>query len=136
MALKITTTVRNNMLEAIRTAGGAGGNLLIYAGTQPTDANTAISTQVLLVTLPMATAFAAAASAGVLTLTTPTTTAVTGAGTQTATFFRMLNAASSATLFDGTVGTSGADLNFSTVSFSNGANISITAPFTITAGNP
>lgn len=133
MALQILTAVRNSMLEAIRTAGGAGGSLVIYTGTSP-GVNVA-ATGTLLVTLPIATTFAAAAASGAMTITTPTTTAVSSAGTLTAGYFRVLGATSNV-LFDGTVGTTGADLNFSTVSFSNGANISITAPFTITAGNP
>jgi len=132
MALAILTAVRNSMLNAITTAAGASGSLLVYTGTSP-GVNSA-ATGTLLVTLPITGSFAAAAASGVLTITTPTTTAVSSAGTLTAGYFRVLGATSNV-LFDGTVSTTGADLNFSTVSFSNGANISITAPFTITAGN-
>jgi hypothetical protein len=127
-----TTNAGLNSLAA--TANG--GTLNIYTGTQPADANTALSGNTLLVTLTLsATAFAngvASGSAGskVCTATANAITAGTGVATGTATFFRILTSGS-AVCIDGSVGTSGSDLNLSSTSISTGAVVSISS-FTIT----
>jgi hypothetical protein len=59
----------------------------------------------------------------------------TAASTGTATWFRIVQTDGSTHVLDGTVGTSGADLNLNTTSIVSGATVSITS-FTITAGNP
>lgn len=113
-----------------------GGTLNIYTGTQPTDANTAISGQTLLVTLTFsATAFGggvASGSAGskVVTATANAITSGTAVATGTAAWFRILTS-SSAVCIDGSVGTSGADLNLSSTAVSTGAVVSVSS-FTIT----
>lgn len=113
------------------------GTLLVYTGTQPTDANTAVSGQTLLVTLTFsATAFAGSVASGsagskVVTATANAITSGTGVATGTATWFRCLKSDASTVVLDGSVGTSGADLNFSSVAFSTGAVVSVSS-FTIT----
>jgi hypothetical protein len=106
------------------------GFLRIYDGTQPTDADTALGAQVLLAELIWnATAFGAASN-GVATAGAITADASANA-TGTATWFRALRSNGTSVLFDGSVGTAGADLNFNTVSFVTGANVSVSA-FTYT----
>ena len=113
------------------------GTLLVYTGSQPTDANTAIGAQTLLVTLTFGgTAFATAVASGsagskVVTATANAIGSATAVATGTATWFRCLKSDASTIGLDGSVGTSGADLNFSTVAFTSGALVSVSS-FTIT----
>lgn len=61
---------RNAALNSIRNlidAGAAGGKMKVYSGSRPTNANTAIGSQVLLGTLTFSSTSAPDASAGVLT---------------------------------------------------------------------
>jgi hypothetical protein len=106
------------------------GYLRLYSGTQPATADTAVTTQTLLAELRWnATAFGAASS-GVATANA--ITADTSAdNTGTATWFRALKSDGTTVVFDGSVGTSGADLNLNSTAISAGATVSVTA-FTYT----
>lgn len=118
-------TTRNTMLDDIDTAIGASGFLRIYDGTQPTDADTALGAQVKLAELPLsATAFGAAA-AGVMTANAITDDASADAA-GTASWFTLTTSAG-VRVVDGSVGTSGADLNLNSVTISAGANVSVSA---------
>lgn len=110
------------------------GTLKIYTGSQPTDANTALGAQTLLGTLTFAsTAFGASSASGsagskVVTATANTITDDTSAdNTGTATWFRALKSDGTTAVFDGSVGTSGCDLNLTTTSIVSGADISVTS---------
>ena len=129
MALGIVATTRNNMLDEITADIGASGLLRIYDGTQPATGGTATT---LLAELPLSATAAAAASGGVLTFSTITDDSSANA-TGTATWFRLATSAGAAVV-DGTVSTSGADLNFDSVSFVSGGTVAVSS-FTITAGN-
>ena len=129
MALGIVATTRNNMLDEITADIGASGLLRIYDGTQPATGGTATT---LLAELPLSATAAAAASGGVLTFSTITDDSSANA-TGTATWFRLATSAGAAVV-DGTVSTSGADLDFDSVSFVSGGTVSVSS-FTITAGN-
>jgi hypothetical protein len=102
------------------------GYLRIYDGTQPVDADTAISTQTLLAELRFNATASPAASAGVLTFNAITADSSANA-TGTATWFRALKSDGTTALFDGSVGTSGCDLNMNTVSIVSGAQVAITS---------
>lgn len=113
------------------------GFIDIYDGTQPTDANTAVGAQVKLARLTFsATAFPASttsgtapsrvASAAANAITSDTNADATG----TATWFRALKSDGTTAILDGTVGTSGADLNLSTTSIIAGGTVTVTG-FTI-----
>ena len=118
----------------------AGASLKIYDGTRPAT-GAAITTQNLLATLtfsaaPIPTAFSSDPLALVANLIVPPS--VSAAGTGTATWFRVTVKTTSpygglpsymagATVMDGDVGTSGADLNLSTVAFTPGMTVTITA---------
>jgi hypothetical protein len=112
-----------------------GGTLNIYTGTQPADANTALSGNTLLVTLTLGgTAFGigvASGSAGskVVTATANAITAGTGVATGTATWFRILTSGA-AVCIDGSCGASGCDLNLSSTAISVGAIVSVSS-FTV-----
>jgi hypothetical protein len=114
------------------------GKLRIYDGSQPTDANTAIGAQVQLAELTLSsTAFGASAASGsagskIVTATANTITDDSSAdATGTAAWFRVLKSNGTSIVFDGSVGTSGADLNLATVSIVSGADVAVTS-FTIT----
>lgn len=134
MALGIATTIRNNMLNQIRDAidgGGGAGTIKIYTGTRPAT-GAALSGNTLLGTLTCSDPCAAAASGGVLTFNSITQDAAADA-TGTATWARIEDSAA-AFVCDASVGTSGADINLSSVSITAGGPISITSA-TITAPN-
>ena len=131
--LKLSEGVRNAMLDAITTAVGTSAKWRIYDGAQPAGPGTAITTQVLLAELTCnASQFAAGAASGVLTLSAITQDS-SADNTGTAAWFRILTSGSVACI-DGTVGTSGADLNLNSVSITAAAIVQITAA-TFTAGN-
>lgn len=107
------------------------GYLRIYDGTQPTTADTAIGAQVLLAELRWnATAFGAAA-AGVATANAITSDASANAS-GTASWFRALKSDGSTVIFDGSVGTSAADLILATTAIVAAAIVDVSA-FTYTA---
>lgn len=102
------------------------GYIRIYDGTKAATADTAIGAQVLLAELRFgATAFGAAAN-GVATANAITSDSSANA-TGTATWFRVLKSDGTTVLWDGTVGTSGADLNLNTTSIVAGAAVSISS---------
>jgi len=132
MALSYIATLKNSMLDEITTAIGASGLLRIYDGTPPANADTALSGNTLLATLALSATAAPAASGGVLTFSTISDDTSADA-TGTASFFRLLTSGASAVV-QGTVGTSGSDINFNSVSFVTGGNVAVSS-LTITAGN-
>lgn len=134
MAISLATATRNAMANAavdlIDVGAGANGSIVIYDGTKPANADTALSGQQALATFNLdATAAFGAAAAGVATLAgTPLTT--TGSIAGTATWFRVYDAdgvATSNAVLDGSVATSGAELNLNTTTISVGVNVEITS---------
>ena len=102
------------------------GFLRIYDGTQAADANTALGAQQLLAELTFgATAFAGAV-AGVATANAIAADASANA-TGTATWFRALKTDGTTVVFDGSVGTSGANLNLNSTAISIGAQVAVTS---------
>lgn len=131
--LKYATNLRNAMLDAITTFAGGSALLRIYSGTQAATPATAIGAQVLLAELTCNATFAPGASGGVLTLNSVTSDASANA-TGTATWFRLVQSDGTTVVMDGTVGTSGCDLNINSTAISSGAEVAVTSA-TITAGN-
>jgi len=133
MALGYATALRNAQLDQItaRMDGGSGAALLrIYDGSRPATGGTATT---LLAQLTLTDPSAASASAGALTLSSIAQDASADA-TGTATWFRIVQSDGSTHVMDGSVGTSGADLNLNSTSITAGATVSVTS-FIITAGN-
>ena len=133
--LKYSASLKNAQQNQLTSTIGASCLINIYAGSQPASPDTAISSQTLLATLTGNATFAPASSAGVLTLnsiTNGTGLAAAGAGTS-ATFFRITTSGGTAHI-DGTVGTSGADLNLNNVSIAQNQTVSVTS-WTFTNAN-
>ena len=126
--LKYSASLKNAQQDAITTKLGANAVLNIYSGTQPTNPDTAIGAQVLLASLTCNATFAPAASGGVLTLNSISNgTGTAGASTgTTATWFRLTTSGAVAHI-DGSVGTSGADLNLNNTSIATGQTVSVTS---------
>lgn len=132
MALGLSTTIRNNRLAQISAAidGGSGAGLLrIYDGSRPATGGTATN---LLAELTFTDPCAPAPSGGVLTFSAITKDSSANA-TGTATWFRAVDSAGTFCV-DGSVGTSGADMNLNSVSISAGQEVAITSG-TFTEGN-
>jgi len=105
------------------------GKIEVYTGTQPA-ADGAI-TGTLLATMTFgATAFGASSSG---TATANAITSGTAGNTGTAGYFALVESGGTTVVGTGNVGTSGADLNFNSLSISSGATVSCSA-FTITGG--
>lgn len=106
--------------------GGSGAGVLkLYTATQPAGPDTAITSQTLLSTLTFSDPAFGAASNGVATASaiTPGTDDASG----TAAWAR-IETSSGTAVMDLTVGTSGSDLNFNSVTFTaSGASVSISS---------
>mgnify|MGYP000045872762 FL=1 len=111
------------------------GYLRIYDGTQPANADTAISTQTLLAELRFNADAAPVAVNGVLTFNAITQDSSAN-NTGTASWGRALKSDGTTVIFDGAVGTSGSDINLTgTVSIVAGAIVGVTsASFTVNKG--
>lgn len=102
------------------------GYLRVYSGSQPTNADTALGAQTLLAEARFNATSAPAASAGLLTFNAFTADSSIDA-TGTAAFFRALKSDGTTVVFDGSVGTSSADLVVNSVAFQSGAQFSVTS---------
>lgn len=130
MALGFSVPLRNAMADAITTFTGGSAKIEIYSGSRPATGG---SEGTLLAELTCNATFAPAASGGVLTLNAITQDTSANA-TGTASWFRLYKSDGTTHVFDGSVGTSGSDLNLNTVSLVSGGPVSITS-CTITIGN-
>lgn len=127
--IKEATALRNAQLDAITTAVGTSGFLKIYDGTQPTNPQTALGAQVLLVTLPLSATFAPASSSGVLTANAITTTNAVASSTAA---WYSLQSSGGSRIVEGSVGTATADIVLNTTTIVSGGPVAITS-FTYTA---
>jgi hypothetical protein len=124
--LQLSTASQNAEVNALVALANTG-YIRIYDGVQPANANTAVSTQVLLAELRFgATAFGASSSG------TATANAITddssANNTGTASWFRVLESNGTSVLWDGSVGAGGTfDLVLNTVSIVAAATVSITS---------
>lgn len=103
--------------------------LTIYSGTPPANVDAALSGNTVLAELEMSNpAFGAAVdiNPGARATANAITSDSSANATGTATFFRILDRNNTPRI-QGTVGTSGSDLNFNSVAFSSGATVSITS---------
>lgn len=130
MTWTTTVAVKNTQLTTYNTIVGATGTIKIYNGTAPTNADTALSGNTLLLSLPCSATFGATGS-GVFTVGAITPTNVTTGGT--ASFFRVVASDGTTVVGQGTVAVSGGDMNFAAgIIWNAGYTISETS-FTITA---
>lgn len=132
MTVRIANTVRNSRVDVINAAinaDAAAGRLKIYSGVKP--AKGGVPAGVLLADITLADP-AGSSAGGVLTFTVPVEDLSANA-TGTASFFYLEDGAGVFVL-DGDCGTSGSDLNLTTLSLVAGQPVEITS-FTITDGN-
>jgi hypothetical protein len=126
--MRVSIAVRDDMIDAF-TAALNGGSIRFYDGSRPATTETAISTQVLLVTLTFnATAFGASSSASASANAIGSgTVAATGA----ATWARLVNSSGTA-VADATVTATGGggDIQMDGVDFGAGGTVSLSS-FTI-----
>ena len=135
MAMKISTASADAALNAV----GAllnNGTLIIYSGTEPTTATTALAGNTILAQLTFgATAFGAPATddqdATARKITAAAITADASADNSgTATFFRAYKSTGTTTsdvVYQGTAGTSGQQLNLNDTALIQGGNVSISS---------
>ena len=101
------------------------GFIEIFTGTQPANANTALSGNTLLATLTFGSPAFGSAAAGVITANA--IASGTAAATGTATFARLYESNETTVVGDVAVGTSGAGINLNTTSIVTGGLVSVTA---------
>ncbi len=133
-ALSFSTALRTDIAGQIQTAAGSAAVLEIESGTAPSSCNTTDTGTVLVsITLP---ATFLTSSGGVATQAG--TWSGTASATGTASYYRIVSSSTSPTttcVVQGSVATTGADLNLSTTAISSGVTVTITG-YTYTAGNP
>lgn len=128
MTAKLAQLTANAMADALDTYANTGGagKIIIYNGTEPATADTALSGNTALATFTCSNPMFGAASSGTITLAgVPLTVAATATGT--ATFFRIFQNNGTTVVAQGTVGTSGQQLNLNTTSITSGVNVTITS---------
>ena len=128
MSFTLSDATKNAMLNTFTSTIGASPILRIYdnTGGVPANANAALSSQVLLGTLTFSATPFPGASSGSMAANAITQDSAADA-TGTAAFFRIYNSGGTICYAQGTVGTSGADLNLNTTSIVLGGPISITS---------
>ena len=131
MAIQYSTAVRNAMLDAIETTIGAAPKLRILTGAAPANC-AAAQTGTLLAELTLPADWASNAASGSKALLGSWSGSVTVAGT--AAHYRIVDNAGTTCHEQGTIATSGGDLNTTSTALTVGQVIVITAK-TLTAAN-
>lgn len=129
--LEYSNGTRNSQNQGLIAYAGTGAIFSLFTGTQPANANTAITSQVLLVSMVIAGVFGTDTNG---TLTLGAVTAGIAANTGTAAWFRIYKSDNSTVVMDGSVGLTGADLNLNSVSITALQTVGITSG-TIIRGN-
>ena len=122
--LKYSNGTRDAQQQGLITYAGSGAIIHIYEGTQPSNANTAISGQTLLVSLTVTGSFGTDSNG---TITLSSVANGTAVATGTAQFFRITQSDNSTVVMDGSVGTSGCDMNLNNTSIATSQVVSITS---------
>lgn len=122
--LKYSNGTRDAQQNGLITYAGSGAIINIYDGTQPSNANTAVTTQVKLVALTITGTFGTDSS-GTITLSTVTNGVAVATGT--ASWFRITKSDGTTVVMDGSVGTSSADMILNNTSIATTQTVSISA---------
>lgn len=128
-----SVAVRNAQLDAIESTIGTSAIMEIRTGSPPANC-AASNTGSVLATLSLGSDWMAAASSG-SKAKNGTWQDTSADGTGTADHFRIFASDGTTCGIQGTVGTSGSDINLQNDSIASGQAITITS-FSITAGNP
>jgi hypothetical protein len=118
-------------LDAVKVLCNSG-KLRIYSGAQPMDANAAATGTLLAEFTLAASAFGASSLSGtapnrVATCTAAAISDVTASATNTAGYFRIYESNGTTAVVEGSVGTSGCDLNLTDVSLTSGETVHVTS---------
>lgn len=124
MTLYYSNNTRHSQNEGLIAFAGIGCKFNLYNGTQPANANTAITSQVLLASLTIPGVFGSDVN-GTLTLGSVTSAVASNAGN--ATWFRIFKSDGTTVVLDGSVGISGADLNLNSVAIAALQTVAITS---------
>jgi hypothetical protein len=122
--LNYSNGTRNAQQDGLITFAGSGCIIRIYQGTQPANANTAISSQTLLVSLPIVGSFGTDSNG---TITIGAVTSAQAVDTGTAEFFRIVKTDGTTVVMDGSVGTSNADMILNTLAIANTQTVTISS---------
>lgn len=122
--LKYSNGTRDAQQQGLITYAGSGAIIKIYDGSQPASANTAITTQTLLVSLPISGTFGTDSNG---TITLSAVTNGTAVATGTAQFFRITQSNGTTVVMDGSVGTSSADMILNNTSIATSQTVSISS---------
>lgn len=122
MALTVSAAAAQAMGAALATDIGSGATIDIRSGSKPATPETT-ATGTLLATITISGSFTSAS--GALTAADPAAASIVATGT--AGYFRVKTSGGTAKV-DGTVGTSGADLNLNSTSFVSGGTVDIGVP--------
>jgi hypothetical protein len=122
MALTVAAASADAMGVALATNIGAAATIEIRTGSKPATPETTV-TGTLLATVAISGSFTS--SGGVLTAADPASVSVVATGT--AGYFRLKKSGGTAVL-DGTIGTSGADMNLTTTSLVSGGTVDLGVP--------
>ncbi len=127
MALQLSTSVRNAMLDAIETTVGTSAIIEIRTGSAPATCATADSGSVL-VTYSLASDWAAAASSGSKALSSTPISGTAGA-TGTAGHFRLKDSGGTTCHAQGTITATGGggDMTVDNTSITSGQSVNITS---------
>ena len=122
--IKYSVALKAAQLNAMSTLLGNGALMLIYAGTQPANPDTAATGSTLLDTLTCGAPFAPVTTTATLTLNAITGSNAVAAGT--AAWYRLTTAGGVAHV-DGTIGTGAFDLNLINTSIAIGQPVSVSS---------
>jgi hypothetical protein len=129
LATSITTAAASAMADALNDYIGTGAKLIVYGNdaSAPANANAATGSATPLVEFTLDTPLGFTESGGVLTLDTSPALTEAADATGTAAFFRLFQDDGTTVVLQGSVGTSGAELNLNTTSITTGVNVTITS---------
>jgi hypothetical protein len=122
--LKYSNGTRDAQQNGLITYAGSGCIIRIYDGSQPANANTAITSQTLLVSLTVAGSFGTDSNG---TITLSAVTSASAVATGTASFFRIVKSDGTTVVMDGSVGTSSADMILNTTAIANTQTVAISS---------
>ena len=122
--LKYSNGTRDAQQQGLITYAGSGAIIHIYQGTQPADANTTVGSATLLVSLTVTGSFGTDSNG---TITLSSVANGTAVATGTAQFFRITQSDNSTVVMDGSVGTSGCDMNLNNTNIATSQVVSITS---------
>jgi hypothetical protein len=115
---------RHAQNQGLITYAGTGAIFTLYSGTQPANANTAITSQTPLVALTIPGVFGTDVNG---TLTLGSVNSATASASGTASFFRVFQSNGTTVVMDGSVGTSSADLILNSTSIVTGQTVNISS---------